>query len=137
MRASFRSPSPRWPFWLLLVAWGCANSPQVALYTVLTWAAEARTFPHQQRLTAEVAHVLAGERAPGILVQTRSELPARPPQPAIPAEAVLKKFPLSVELVAELLPPVLRADWPLDPVFVCADTLRAPPPHGPPRAGGV
>ncbi|WP_414662788.1 hypothetical protein [Horticoccus sp. 23ND18S-11] len=137
MRVLFRSPSPRWPFWLLLVAWGCANSPQVALYTVLTWAAEARTFSHQQRLTADVAHVLAGERAPGILAQAQAELPVRPPQPAIPAEAVLKKFPLSVERVAELLPPVLRAGWPRAPVFVFADTLRAPPPHGPPRAGRV
>jgi hypothetical protein len=56
--------SHRWPFWLLIAAWVCANSPQAATYAVLDWVASARHFSHQQQLAREVAHLLAGEKAP-------------------------------------------------------------------------
>ena len=47
-------PRPaRWPFWLLVVAWGCANGPQAAVYTTVAWLVEARSFSHQYDLTSQ------------------------------------------------------------------------------------
>ena len=64
MAPAVRNPSPRWPFWLLIAAWVCANSPQAATYAVLSWMAEAGSFSHQKQLSREVAFLLAGEKAP-------------------------------------------------------------------------
>jgi hypothetical protein len=131
------SRSPQWPFWLLIAAWVCVNSPQVAVYATLSWLAEARSFTHQQRLVADVAHLLGGgEAAPSRIAQTlaraKAHEPARP-LPPVPAEAVLKKMPLAFERTAEFLPPALRAGFPRAAAQACPENFRAPPPHGPPR----
>ena len=136
MRSVPRSPTPRWPFWLLIAAWVCANSPQAATYAVLTWLAEARSFSHQKQLTFDVAHLLAGEKSPSHhavgAVAGNEDQPA-PPLSPIPDAAVLKKLDLSSETAGILPRPVVArvrrnsaGDW-------RGDTLRAPPPHGPPR----
>ncbi|MBL9200775.1 MAG: hypothetical protein JNL39_09730 [Opitutaceae bacterium] len=127
----------QWPFWLLIAAWVCANSPQAGVYAALSWLAEARTFTHQQRLVAEVAHLLGGgEAVPSAIAQTvaraRSQDTSRP-VPPVPADAVLKKIPLVLERTAEFLPPALRADYPRAASEAIPELLRAPPPHGPPR----
>jgi hypothetical protein len=132
MPASSRQLSARWPFWLLIAAWVCANSPQAATYAVLTWLAEARSFAHQQRLTVEVAFLLAGEKAPERVTRTETSAPARPP-PAVPSEAVLKKLPLAMECAPES-PFPRRDSTPLRAGAIqFVDTERPPPLLGPPR----
>ena len=134
MRAKPRSSSARWPFWLLVAAWWCANTPQVAVYTGLAWLAEARSFSHQHRLSTDVAFVLAGKSTPPRIARAVKSAPSRPVAP-VPAEAVVKKIPLAFESVAEVLPPALRATRPAMIAWAFPETFRAPPPHGPPRVG--
>ena len=130
------SPSPQWPFWLLLGAWLCANSPQVVVFSALTWMAEARSFSHQQRLTVDVARLLAGEKASrpiaDAVARAQEQLPAKP-TPPIPADTVLKKIVLSLERTIEVLPAALRGDSYHDQERSCPEARRSPPPHGPPR----
>lgn len=95
----------RWPFRALLAAWVCANCPQAAVYAVVTWLAEARTFSHQYELTRSVAHLLKGEhsasRVAVVLQRALAEAPDRAPVlPPVPPEAVLRKIPLCVETIA-------------------------------------
>jgi hypothetical protein len=140
MRASVNNSPPRWPFWLLIVAWVCANSPQAATYAVLAWIAEARQFTHQQQLTRDVAHLLVGEKAPThqAVVATSDEGRASEwPRSQVPAGAVLKKIDLSTEKRMEHVRPIAArrsfertTNW-------RTDALRAPPLHGPPRADAV
>jgi hypothetical protein len=124
--------SARWPFWLLLAAWVCANSPQIAIFAVLTWLDAGRDFSHQQRLTQQVAYVLGGEKMPGMAVGVAKQASARP-LPPLPSDAFAKKIPLSVERAVEFLPPALRADRRELAELAGLEVLRAPPPHGPPR----
>jgi hypothetical protein len=133
---SSNSTTARWPFWLLLAAWVCANSPQIAIFAVLTWLDAGRDFSHQQRLTQQVAFMLGGEEAPGIVAKAVEEAPRRP-LPPLPPDAFAKKIQLSVEQVAEFLPPALRASRREVAEMSCRDAGRAPPPHGPPRVNQV
>ena len=132
MTRDARRSSARWPLWLLIAAWVCANTPQVAVYTGLAWLAEARSFSHQHRLGTDVAFVLAGKPTPQRIARAVKSAPSRPVAP-VPAEAVMKKIPLAFESVAEVLPPALRASCPALVAWACPESLRAPPPHGPPR----
>lgn len=137
MRRRANTLSPRWPFWLLIVAWVCANSPQAATYALLTWIAEARQFSHQQQLTRDVAHLFAGEKAPARepIVEAASEGDKSTASlPVMPATAVLKKIDLSTEKRAEGLRPIERVAGFARTSERWNGALRAPPPHGPPRA---
>lgn len=85
----------RWPFWLLLAAWFCANSPQAATCEVIVWLGNARSFSHQERLSSEVASILAGTNLAGTksavsLAVQRAES-ERPPLPPLPVAPTLKK----------------------------------------------
>jgi hypothetical protein len=84
----------RWPFWLLLAAWFCANSPQAATYDAIIWLGNARHFSHQQRLTNEVVSILAGEQqSPAVAtLGTLRTAPDRPFAPPVSPEAALKKI---------------------------------------------
>lgn len=132
MPASSRLPSARWPFWLLIVAWVCANSPQAATYAVLTWMAEARSFAHQQRLTVEVAFLLGGKEAPERVTRTENTAPAQPP-PAVPPEAVLKKLSLALERATESPLPERDSSRLRAGTIRVLDMERPPPLLGPPR----
>jgi hypothetical protein len=132
MRRVFRTNSSRWPFWLLIVAWVCANSPQAATYALLTWMAEARSFTHQHRLMADVASLLGEKDAPVALAKADVPGPEKP-TPMVPADAVLKKFPLSTETASGVVAPSRRPDRLRFVAIGGADWLRPPPPHGPPR----
>jgi hypothetical protein len=123
----------QWPFWLLVAAWFCANSPQAITFTVLGWMAEARHFTHQQKLTAEVAFLLAGEQREA-RVHEADTLPAKPFAPPVPTDATMKKIELAVHRTSEVLPPALRAMRRVVRSILLPDTLRAAPPHEPPRA---
>lgn len=123
----------RWPFWLLLGAWFCANSPQAVTYEIVVWLGNARSFSHQQRLTSEVAFILAGQPAAAALGGARTE-PAQPPSVPMPTEVTLKKFDLFVAFSSELIPPKTLT-------FKSGVNLQRPPaspgrelPSEPPRA---
>lgn len=136
MLSSFRHRrSSRWPFWLLLAAWFCANSPQAATYEVIVWLGEARHFSHQQRLTLEVATALGGEQARAAFF-TATDSSEKPLAPPIPAEATLKKIELAVHDTSELLPPALRALARTERAILLPDSVRAAPPSEPPRIVG-
>lgn len=124
--------SRRWPFWLLLAAWFCANAPQGAVPVFMTWLGEARSFSHQKRLTVQVAHILVGEQAHGLLAKAEN-VPVKPPTPAVPAEAAWKMIHLTVELTTEMLPPLLRGFSPKWKEIIVIARLRPAPPHQPPR----
>jgi len=128
----------RWPFWLMIVAWVCANSPQAATYALVTWIGEARNFSHQQRLTSEVAHVLTGTKADEkVFAIKKSDTPARPLALPVPAEATLKKIQLAVEFMVELRPPAEQGTWRGEWVSTVREARVETPPHEPPRAGRV
>jgi hypothetical protein len=133
---SRKNTHPKWPFWLLLGAWFCANTPQGAIFTALTWMAEARSFTHQQRLSADVARILGGEKATSPIAEkvasAQKQTPAKS-QPVAPAGFLLKKIELSLEMTTELLPVALRASRQQDVGWLCPEPRRGAPPHGPPR----
>ena len=84
-----RTPS-RWPFWLLLAAWLCANTPAIAVCAALAWLGEARHFAHEQRLVTDVAFVLTGHDAPGRgLLAAAKQVSVPAPLPPVPAELTL------------------------------------------------
>jgi len=134
-----RPTTHRWPFWLLIAAWFCANSPQTATYALLAWLGEARTFSHQQQLSRDVAHLLGGETAPSrvaaVMARAKADEGALVKLPSsVPASAVLKKIDLSVESVPGFNEPPATAIKRSGLTVGWSDCLRAPPPHGPPRA---
>lgn len=126
----------RWPFWLLLAAWVCANSPQAAIYATLSWLAEAPSFAHQRQLTWDVAHLLSGEKPPerfATLAKRPLQEPLRNSVP-IPEEAVLRKLHLAGEKTGELPSPLLAAGKYANATTSMRDRWRAPPLLGPPRS---
>lgn len=135
-----RSPRPTWRLWPLLAAWLCASLPQTALFTALTWLAEARTFSHQQRLSRDVAHLLGGaqpERPIAESVARAQEQVPPAPLPPIASEPAGTKIDLSLERTTEPLPPPsLAADYPPDDP-PSARSWHAQPPHRPPRAAAA
>lgn len=132
MRRSSPSTIARWPFWLLLAAWFCANSPQILTYELVEWVGSARQFTHQQRLTNQVVGVLTGD-TPVNLTAAPVDLAHVPFAPAVPADATLQKInlalPESVELFALTSEPNIRSS--LD--YRGALGARAAPPDEPPR----
>lgn len=137
MRSIARQDSlVRWPFWLLLGAWLCANTPQVALFTALTWLAESRSFTHQQRLTRDVASLLGGEKPASPIAEAvarAQENAPDTPRPAVPADVVLKKIQLSLEETSEFIPAAQRFRRHPAVTWLCPEPRRCAPPHGPPR----
>lgn len=142
MRSSATPATRRWPFWLLLAAWVCANSPQVAVFSVLTWMAEARSFSHQGDLSRQVAQLLGGEAATSRVGEAlaRLDLPeqndeAKEKAPLrAPTIVVLKKVDLTAEAVASVPPPTVRGIFVWENEDCFGASRRVAPPHGPPRS---
>ena len=131
-----RTIAPAWPFWLLIMAWFCANSPQSATFAVLAWAGEARSFSHQNRLSQDLVHLLVGEEK-AVVVNSAEEAPSPPTAPAIPTAATLKKIELAVEHLARTQVPS-QSEIRRTVVSTQVDGLvRSRPPHEPPRAAAV
>jgi hypothetical protein len=129
----FRRPqTSRWPFWMLIAAWVCANMPQVALFALLTWVGEARSFTHQERLSLEVACLLTGQ-CESNTVDSTSKLPEPAPVPVIPIDLLAKKLDLALEQTSEFLPLAVRLVAPMIDPFSVPDSFRPAPPHEPPR----
>lgn len=123
--------SAGWPFWVLIAAWFCANTPQVAVYEAVSWLGNARHFSHQQRLQIDVVSVLTGDKA--VLHLTAADTPAKPFLPVVPTDAVLKKIELAVQSTSELLPPIACPLARVESKSQVPDSLRDRPPHEPPR----
>ena len=131
-------PTSRWPFWLLIAAWVCANTPAIAVCTLLAWLGEARHFSHQQRLVTDVAFVLTGNQAPGLgLMAAIKDTPQRAPLPAVPTEIKLKKLDLAVERAAEVRLPIARENGFVMSALVWPEARREPPPQQPPRISAM
>lgn len=85
--------APRWPFWLLVFAWICANSPQNACFEVISWAQGATSFSHQERLVSGVTELL--DDYPAEVTALAAAPVPEPATPAIPAGATIKKIELA------------------------------------------
>jgi hypothetical protein len=134
MRPSPRNKQPPgWPFWLLLAAWFCANTPQAVTYDLMVWAKGSRHFSHQDRLKADVARLLAGGTAP-VALRAARPAPAQPSSCPIPAEAVLKKPDLSAPLAVDSFVPASRALVHPEPAVREPCGARFEPLLPPPRA---
>lgn len=145
MRARKTTPANRqWPFWVLLAAWVCANSPQVAVYTALTWLAEARSFSHQGDLTRQVAQLLGGEEATSRAGEAMARMEmtekakgedAKGNAPLrAPTVVVLKKVDLAAEVAARVVPPEARGIFGWESENTFGVVRQVAPPHGPPRS---
>ena len=84
IRPALRLPR-RWPIWLLVAAWLCANGPQMACFEVVVWLKGAGHFSHYHRLAASAAAALEGraEAEP----QWAAAVAQHPIPVSIPAEA--------------------------------------------------
>lgn len=87
-----------YPFWVLIAAWLCANTPQVASWHVILWVKQAQHFSHSSRLHAEVYALLSGQTADHarhrVAQPVESETPSKP---AVGADFSVKKILLSLE----------------------------------------
>jgi hypothetical protein len=97
----------RWPFWLLVAAWCCANSPPRTAFEFFVWAGHGLHFSHQEQLKAEVAAML-GARKINPVVATSKAGPANLPAAPLPAEGVLKKIDLCLSKRMESIGPSTR-----------------------------
>ncbi|MFM8336056.1 MAG: hypothetical protein ACKODK_10870 [Opitutaceae bacterium] len=134
MNPPYRMRDPaRWPFWALLAAWFCANTPAVAVCAVLAWLGEARHFSHQQRLMTDVACLLTGNETPGlgVMAAVKDMTPVQPSPPPLGGLEV-KKIDLAVEGSVEV-PTVTRETRILIRPVVWSQSWREAPPHEPPR----
>ena len=132
-RLHSQSRPSQWPIWLLVAAWFCANCPPTLICASLVWLGEARSFTHQQRLKSDIAHLLAGEKPHSLLAHVPS-LPVAPDKSALPPLPALKKIELAAEGSFSWIAPRLLAPVHARSALHAASALRAPPPHGPPRA---
>lgn len=123
-------------FVLLALGWACANLRPGTIGAVLDWAQASAQFSHQQRLTLQVATLLAGTPREA---QVAKADPAPRPAPKTPAvgETLFKK--LEVPLAREV---AVAAREEMDANYRATECVvrgegRAAPPHGPPRAERV
>ena len=139
MRVFRAKPIRQWPFWLLVAGWVCANSPQVAVYAVLAWVSEAKTFAHQRDLAREVAHLLVGEKTEGRVAQalgrTQTNVDDRrtgKTAGTVPTATVVKKLDLATETTVVVRMTASRDDFGRSLAEV-GTIRRERPPHAPPR----
>ncbi len=96
-------PSARWPFWLLVAAWCCANTPQAATFELILWLKGAAYFSHQADLKVEVALILNGGSKTAHL--TASQSVRETPPPAVPIAKTVTIKRVDPFLLAESLAP--------------------------------
>jgi hypothetical protein len=91
-----RKKPARWPFWLLVAAWWCANTPQAATFEVILWLKGAAYYSHQADLHDQVAAMLTGvprvARAHGHGGQILRETP--PPAVPLAKNVTIKRVSL-------------------------------------------
>lgn len=72
----------KWPFWLLVAAWWCANTPQAATFEMILWLKGAASFSHQAELKADVAAILSG--VPKVAPSHHGQIGRETPPPTVP-----------------------------------------------------
>jgi hypothetical protein len=120
-----------WPFFLLIVAWACANNPQSIAFEAFLWIKGARHFSHQQQLKADVAFLLAGKNMKAVLATAQA--PVSVPANSIPEDAVVKKIDLSAPSGREVF---LGQEILGKPIVYSITNIgfeRSAPPYQPPR----
>ena len=123
-------------FWLLAAAWLCANIRPGTLSAMFEWLADSRHFSHQERLAADVAALLGGEKPVASVAESEASHEPAPPLPVVPENAFKKlEAPLgrSVQVAAASC---RRVDF-LTENLRTGGEGRAAQPHGPPRPSGV
>jgi hypothetical protein len=107
-RPSQKKPA-KWPFWLLVAAWWCANAPQAATYEAILWLKGAVYFSHQAELRADVVAILTGvpkvavARGQGGQILRETPLPGVP----LPKNVAIKRVGLCLQV--ESISPVGQA----------------------------
>lgn len=125
-----------WPFWLLVLAWVCANGPQLIVHEAVVWVKGAQTFSHQARLVAEVEQAMKTQREPAMLAAATPKNGAHHEAPAMPVETAVKKLTLSSQSAPRAPRPSAEAqgflmsfDW------STPAALAVEAPYQPPRDG--
>jgi hypothetical protein len=121
-------------FWILIVAWICANNPQAAVVATMSWIQEAHRRSSHQNLNLTVAELL-GESTNTPVQNVESHGTDQGGKPL-----VLPQFhPKKIELASEPTPggPVPQTSAFLARLIakLKADSRNYPPLLGPPRAG--
>lgn len=107
-----RTPA-RWPFWLLVAAWFCANAPQRLTHEWAVWMANGRHFSHQERLKADVAALLGGKKTNPLVALAKSG-PVHLPETPVPTTDSLKKIDLyAVDKAESIGPSALSSAHPI------------------------
>lgn len=107
-----RTPLLRLPFWLLIAAWLCANTPQVAAWHLIVWVKNAQHFSHQAQLQVEVASLLCGKPVAKPVALASATHTGRAPAPLAPVDFTVKKILLLLVAGGGVSPPVLISpDW--------------------------
>ncbi|HEY9250761.1 MAG TPA: hypothetical protein VIO38_16590 [Rariglobus sp.] len=124
-----------YPFWVLIVAWLCANTPQVALWHAILWVKQAQHFSHSSQLRSEVYALLSGQPIDHSsrygAQPVESETPSKP---AVAADFSVKKILLSLEATSPVTPSLLVPQrWSEGGVGTMAEHV-ADVPYPPPRA---
>ena len=126
----------RLSFWLLIVAWFCANTPQSAAWHAIQWIKNAGHFTHDAQLRVEVAALLTGEKSPDpehlSVASTSSTTRSLPTETA--ADVAVKKIPLWDDATdSSVIAPHISAQWlvrsfapPTSPL----EDVPNPPPRG-------
>jgi hypothetical protein len=91
-------------FWLLLVAWGCANNPQAAVVATITWIQETHHRSGHRNLNLAVAQLLSAEQKVAEVAAEAHDA-EKPPLPTVPATLTLKKLALGLEPTGVVLMP--------------------------------
>ena len=126
-----------WPFWLLVLAWVCANGPQVIVHEAVVWVKGAQTFSHQAQLVAQVEQAMSAQNEPAMLAAKPTDA-ERSEVPAMPVETALKKLTLAAQPAMNAARPSAGAEvfltglnWET-PAAVAVET-----PYQPPRDGSL
>ena len=128
-----QKPAAKWPFWLLVAAWWCANTPQAATFEVILWLKGAACFSHQAELKEDVSAILTG--TPKLAHSRHGQVGRETPPPAVPlAKTVaIKRVSLCLQEVS------VSSDGPSAGVAIrrlhdhVPDRRNSPPRLRPPR----
>jgi hypothetical protein len=132
---SEKKGSTGWPFWVLLAAWFCANSPQEITFNLIVWAKGAQHFSHQERLREDVSMLLTGKLS-SVAFHAAKSAPCSASVPSLPSENLVKRLDLYISHKGEYLVlnavKFLRSERFVGPPL----WIRSEPLLPPPRANG-
>ena len=129
-----RKKAAKWPFWLLVAAWWCANAPQAATFELILWVKGAAHFSHQAELRRDVAAILNGTPQAARMA-SRGSIRRETPPPAVPLAKTVTIKRVSLCLQEERIgsdAQMAEATLPLSHDQI-PERRSSPPPLRPPR----